>query len=102
MSELDSITSAFQLSRYERSQMARKYEQEKKEAERTENLNKNFQSIVAEMKEQNRILQKQAEKAELASIEAKKEAKTAKIISIISVVTSILFSLASLIMAILK
>ena len=50
-------------------------------------------NLVSEAKEQ-----LDAQKA----LEAKKEAKTAKIISIISVVTSILFSLASLIVAILK
>lgn len=102
MGELDSITSAFQLSRYERSQMARKHEQEKKEAERTENLNKNFQSIVAEMQTQNKILAQQVEDAKRESEEAKKDARNAKVFSWISFAVSTLIAAASLIVAIVK
>ena len=102
MSEYDYINSAFQLSRYERSQMAKKHEQEKKEAERTENLNKNFQSIVAEMQTQNNILAQQVDDAKRESEEAKKDARNAKIFSWITFAVSTLIAVASLVVAIVK
>ncbi|MBO5203761.1 MAG: hypothetical protein J6B72_04035 [Clostridia bacterium] len=74
----------------------------KKEAERTENLNKNFQSIVAEMQTQNKILAQQVEDAKRESEEAKKDARNAKVFSWISFAVSTLIAAASLIVAILK
>ena len=101
MSE-SSIDTAFALAHAERAMRAIQRENARKETQQNASIIEGLQGIVAEMQEQNRILQKQAEEAKLASIEAKKEAKIAKIISIISVVTSIVFSLASLIVAIIK
>ena len=102
MSEYDYINSAFQLSRYERSQMAKKHEQEKKEAERTENLNTNFQSIVSAMKTQNNILAQQVDDAKRESEEAKKDARNAKIFSWITFAVSTLIAVASWVVAIVK
>jgi hypothetical protein len=82
--------------------MAKKHEQEKKEAERTEILNKNFQSIVAEMQTQNKILAQQIEDAKRESEKAKKDARNAKIFSWITFAVSTLIAVASLVVAIVK
>ena len=102
MSELDPVTSAYQLAIQERNQRAREYEREQKEAERTENLNKNFQSIVAEMQTQNKILAQQVEDAKRESEKAKKDARNAKVFSWISFAVSTLIAVASLVVAIVK
>ena len=102
MSGMDPITMAFHMSRYEESQRAKKHEQEKKYAERAEALNKNFQSIVAEMQTQNKILAQQLEDAKRESEEAKKDAKNAKFFSWISFAVSTLIATSSLIVAIVK
>ena len=102
MNEYDSINSARQLSKYDRIQMGKKFEQEQKEAERTANLNKNFQSIVAEMQTQNKILAQQVEDAKRESEEAKKDARNAKVFSWITFAVSTLIAVASLVVAIVK
>lgn len=102
MDNLDSINSARQLSKYDRIQMGHRLEQEHKEAERTANLNKNFQSIVAEMQTQNNILAQQVEEAKRESEEAQKDARNAKVFSWITFAVSTLIAVASLIVAIVK